>query len=46
MAIGPEGKLTTTMPGDEFRAAVAPILDEVGPAHCSEHGEMQVADGG
>ena len=30
-AIGLEGKLTATVPGDEFRAAVAPILAEVGP---------------
>ena len=91
-AIGLEGKLTATVPGDEFRASVAPILaevgpfphapldwsgqrsgpkkqtgrllkvecqecglvvrqtkkwiEDVGPAHCPEHGEMQVADGG
>jgi hypothetical protein len=91
-AIGLEGKLTATVPGERFVEAVAPILaevgpfphapldwagsrsgpkkqtgrllkvecqecglvvrqtrkwiDEVGPAHCPEHGEMQVADGG
>ena len=91
-AIGLDGKLTATVPGDEFRASVAPILDEVGPfphapldwsgqrsgpkkqtarllkvecqecglvvrqtkkwidevgpAHCPEHGEMRVADAG
>src|SRR4051812_42502289 len=30
-AIGLEGKLTATVPGDEFKASVTPILDEVGP---------------
>jgi hypothetical protein len=89
-AIGLEGKLTATVPGERFVHAVAPILvevgpfphapldwagqrsgpkkqvarllkvecqecglvvrqtrkwlDEVGPAHCPEHGAMQVAD--
>jgi hypothetical protein len=30
-AIGLDGKLTATVPGERFVAAVAPILAEVGP---------------